>query len=107
MVHNRAQAAMGQEMGQEMTRSRGIPDSALGTEMGSLGSSRTAGLGTRAGDPSEVGVGYLEGHCWGHEGSIGSSWPSWLLLGCSLRCFCYGLHWRGWGVAPGGRPAPC
>lgn len=57
MVHNSTQAAMGQEVGQEMTRSCGIPDSALGTETGSLGSSGMAGLGTGAGDPSEGGVG--------------------------------------------------
>lgn len=48
---------MGQEVGQEMTRSCGIPDSALGTEMGSLGSSGMAGLGIGTGASSEGGVG--------------------------------------------------
>lgn len=56
MVHSSAQAAVGQEVGQEMTRSCGIPDSAFGTEMGSLGSSGMAGLGIGTGASSEGGV---------------------------------------------------
>lgn len=57
MVHNSTQAAIGQEVGQEVTRSCGIPDSALGTDMGLLGSSGMAGLRTGAGALSEGGVG--------------------------------------------------
>lgn len=56
-MHNSAQAAVGQEVGQEMTGSCGIPDSALGTEMGSLGSSRMAGLG--------IGTGLHQREGWG------------------------------------------
>lgn len=57
MLPSSTQASMGQEVGQEMTRSCGIPDSALGTDTGSLGSSGMAGLGTGAEAPSEGGVG--------------------------------------------------
>lgn len=85
MVHNSAQAAVGQEVGQEMTRSCGIPDSALGTEMGSLGSSGMAGLGIRTGASPEGGAGVL-GMWGGHESnSLGSLPPG--ASGASVRAF--------------------
>lgn len=98
-MHNSAQAAVGQEVGQEMTGSCGIPDSALGTEMGSLGSSRMAGLGIGTGLYQREGrgdwravVGCVGDVSGGHERDSLDSLSLSLFLACSLRCFCYSFY---------------